>query len=135
MASGGGFLQTMQEGGIFTLLVVVIGVFATLVAIGVLFAAFVAKNHTVVLALAGVSLMFGLLVVGLGGIGTLRGRAVVEEVLAVVQPEDRQAMADAGFREAAIPLRFGFYFGAFPLLASLIAAGIGATKSRTDDVG
>ncbi len=131
MASSGGIFQMIQEGGIFALLVVVLGIFANLIALGVVVAAFIANKKSIVFALAGVSLMFALLLVGVGGVGTMLGNAKVDEVLPMVQAEDRAIIAEAGYAEAAIPLRFGFIFGAFPLLAGIIAAGIGATKKST----
>lgn len=89
------------------------------------------------LVLAGLQLVGGVLV-GLVGVGGwLRGRQVVEEALAVVDPSMVEQIREVGYAEAAQPLKFGLVSALFvilPAVLSLVLAG-GASGSTPTDEG
>ncbi len=84
-----------------------------------------------------VGVVFGVVAVGvalspaaMGGIGTLRGRSVVDEVLksGAIDPEQHARIRAEGYREAGQCTTLGLSFGALPLLLS--AAGLGVALAR-----
>jgi hypothetical protein len=65
----------------------------------------------------------------LGMLGTVLGRSKVAEVLPMVDPSQRLALEEAGYREAWVPLQFGV--GIALLGGIALGVGLGRTAEAT----
>lgn len=111
-------VQWFYEGGAMMYVVLLAGLFALSMAI-----VHAAQPKTWSLVLAGSLLAVVLLA---GAAGTLLGRSKVDEVLAVVSPEDREQIREAGYREASRPITFA----AIVVALGAIPFAIGEIKRR-----
>lgn len=106
------------EGGIAMYPVLALG----LVAEGLGAAALLTRKSALALAALG----FSMLPLCLGVIGQAVGRQTVDQAIGMANPDDRELIRDAGYKEAARPLQLG---GVLSLL-TLPTAAVGLLVSR-----
>lgn len=80
--------------------------------------------------LAGVSVLLAALPGGLGVAGWAYGRSQVDAVLAWVDPAQVEAIREAGYAEALVPLQFGGAVSAGLAFFALVACAIAFPPSR-----
>ena len=79
----------------------------------------------------GLALAFGVLSIGMGGLGAASGHRSTWSAVASVAPEEKEFILAHGRAEAAVPLRFGLLIGV-PML--LLGTGIFLThRSEPED--
>lgn len=114
--------QTFQMAGwtaYLCLLLAILGVPLSLLAVGLV----VARTRAARGLALGV-LCFGLLAPAVGAFGMYRGRALVDSVLADVEPALRGRIRDQGYYEAEQALYVGLAAGSLPFVLGAVSLGL-----------
>ncbi len=111
-------------------MILLLGIFSVLFGLVALGLGFVKPRYGLIAGV--VALAFSCSVPGMGVIGMVRGRQVIESAIsgASVNPEQKARIRAEGYRESGECTTLGLGVGALPLLLALAALGVGLGRRK-----